>query len=107
MRTVFSVLFAQQQIPLDFIALCQEYINYAHIFEQTKVYGKKVSNFINHIMFFCEFLHFYCRAFNRETARGGPRIFSRGGGDFKKKIENFDLFFRSTELIFELSLSMV
>ena len=34
--------------------------------------------------------------------RGGSRIFSRGGADFKKKFENFDdlFFFRSTKFIF-------
>ena len=33
--------------------------------------------------------------------RGGSRIFSRGGGGFSKKFENFDdFFFRSTKLIF-------
>ena len=36
------------------------------------------------------------------AARGGSRVFSRGGGaDFQKKFENLDdLFFRSTKLIF-------
>ena len=42
---------------------------------------------------------------------GADLGFSRGGGghaDFQKKIENFvDVFFRSAELIFELSLRMI